>query len=283
MKVESLKKKYDLSVVYRIYPGVSKIPIVHKNDKYELSKIAINSFKDSLGDMSVKIWVLLDDCPSKFEDLFDALIENYDVELIRFDGIGNYATFNKQIEILLNQNFSENVYFAEDDYIFVKNGLKEAVNFINLNQKVDFLTIYDSLDYYNMDLHNYKSNFCDHNAYKWRTVSSTTLSFMTTKDILKETKWIFETYSFNNNFDSSLWMSLTKLNLFQLSSVTRYLFKKDRDLIRIAKSWLYCWRQIIFGKKYNLWSPVPSLGTHLDEDGISPGINWDEVIEESMR
>ena len=282
MILDSPIKKYDLSVVYRIYPGVSKIPIIHKNDKYELSKIAINSFKDALGDMSVKIWILLDDCPSKFDHLFDDLIENYDVELIRFDGAGNYATFNKQLEILLNQNFSENVYFAEDDYIFVKNGLKEAVNFMNSNQKVDFLTIYDSLDYYNMDLHKYKSNFYGHNTYKWRTVSCTTLSFMTKKNILRDTKWIFETYSSNKNFDSSLWMSITKMNLFQPSSLIRFFLKKDRDFVRIAKSWLYCWRQIIFGKKYNLWSPIPSLGTHLDKDGISPGINWDEVIKESQ-
>lgn len=283
MKVENPIKKYDLSVVYRIYPEVSKIPIIHKHNKYELSKIAINSFKEALGDMSVKIWVLLDDCPSKYEDLFDELIENYDVELIKFDGVGNYATFNKQIEILLNQNFSDNIYFAEDDYIFVKDGLKEAVNFINSNKKVDFLTIYDSLDYYNMDLHKYKSNFFNVNDYDWRTVSCTTLSFMTTKDTLRKTQWVFETYSFKNNFDSSLWMSLTKINLFQFSSVIRFLMKKDRDFIRIAKSWLYCWKQIIFGKKYNLWSPIPSLGTHLDEDGISPGIDWNEVIKESIR
>ena len=283
MKIGGSNKKYDLSVVYRIYPGVSKIPIFHKNDKYELSKIAINSFKNSLGDMSVKIYVLLDNCPTKYEDLFDELIKNYDVELIRFDGVGGYATFNKQLEILLEQNFSDNIYFAEDDYIFVKDGLKEAVSFMNSNRKVDFLTIYDSLDYYNMDLHKHESYLCKHNSYKWRKVSCTTLSFMTTKDILRETKAVFETYSFNDNFDSSLWMSLTKINLFQFSSVIRFLMKKDRDFIRIAKSWLYCWRQIIFGKKYNLWSPIPSLGTHLDENGVSPGIDWDEVIKESIR
>ena len=26
-------EKYDLAVVYRIYPGVSKIPIIHPNNK----------------------------------------------------------------------------------------------------------------------------------------------------------------------------------------------------------------------------------------------------------
>ena len=37
-----------------------------------------------------------------------------------------------------------------------------------------------------------------------------------------------------------------------------------------------------FWKKIQSHSPIPSLGTHLDKDGISPGINWDEVIKESQ-
>ena len=58
-----------------------------------------------------------------------------------------------------------------------------------------------------------------------------------------------------------------------------FILKKDRDLIRFIKAWIYCWRQIIFGKKYFLWFPEPSLGTHLEEDGISPNFCINELID----
>ena len=95
-------EKYDLAVVYRIYPGVSKVPIIHPNNKFELSKVAVKSFKESLGDMKVKIWVLLDNCSEEYEDLFKDIFSNYDVEYLNFPGVGNYVTFNKQLDILIN-------------------------------------------------------------------------------------------------------------------------------------------------------------------------------------
>ena len=102
---------------------------------------------------------------------------------------------------------------------------------------------------------------------------------MTRKSNLYDTKIIFDTYSNKNNFDSSLWMSLTKINLFQFSSIFRFINNNDRDFIRIIKAWIYCWKQIIFGKKYTLWSPIPSLGTHLDDQGIAPVIDWEKTIK----
>ena len=279
-------EKYDLAVVYRIYPGVSKVPIIHPNNKFELSKVAVKSFKESLGDMKVKLWVLLDNCSEEYENLFKDIFSNYDVEYLNFPGVGNYKTFNKQLDILIDQKYSDTVYVAEDDYIFLPNALKEAVHFINSSNErdsIDFLTIYDSLDFYNMKFHDYKSTIKCYKNRHWRSISSTTLSFMTKRDTLKNTKNAFDSYSRKKNFDSSLWMSLTKINLFQFSSIFRFIKNNDRDFVRIAKAWIYCWKQIIFGKKYSLWSPVPSLGTHLDNQGISPIIDWKKTIERDGR
>lgn len=269
-----MNKQYDLSVVYRIYPGISKTPVIHSNNKYELSKVAINSFKKALGNMKVKIWIILDNCTEEYDDLFKEYLSEFNLELIKLNGVGGYATFNKQLEILLNQEFSDLVYFAEDDYLFLPNALKEAVSFINSEKEVDFLTVYDSLDYYKMKFHSYESNYKSFNERNWKTVSCTTLSFMTTKETLKNTKWVFDSYSKNDNFDSSLWMSLTKINLFDLSAIYRFILKRDRDLIRIIKAWAYCWKQIIFGTKYNLWAPEPSLGIHLEDGGITPEFDY---------
>ena len=193
---------------------------------------------------------------------------------------GTYSTNDSsRLNYSLGYDLNVEGNCAEDDYLFLPNALEEAYKYYNSSNDVDFLTIYDNLDYYKKQLHTYKSVIRFHSKTIWRTVSCTTGSFMTSKTLLKKNRWVFETLSKNNNFDSSLWMSLTKTNILQLSSFYRFLTSQDRDLIRIIKSWLFCWRQILFGKKYKLWGPVPSLGTHLDKDGISPTINWKDVYE----
>ncbi len=274
-------KQYDLSLVYRIYPGIAKKnkPVIFPDDKYKMSEVCIKSLKLALGSLRTKIWVILDNCPPKYKRLFEKNLSAFDIEFLELDGKGNYYTFNKQIEILLNQNYSDIIYFAEDDYLLRPNSLEVAVDFMKNNSNADFLSIYDSLDYYKMNFHNYKSNQIKFKKIIWKQVSCTTLSFMTKKTILNETKDVFDTYSKNRNYDSSLWVSLTKKKFFSISSILNFILKKDRDLIRFIKAWIYCWRQIIFGKKYFLWVPEPSLGTHLEEDGISPNFGINELID----
>lgn len=275
-----MKKKYDISIVYRIYPGVSKDPIIHSDNKLELSKVAIKSFRNSFGSLNPKIWILLDNCTDEYKEIFKTNLEGYQFEFIDLAGVGGYETFKMQVNILLNQSESDFIYFAEDDYVFLPNALENSLKFMKENNFVDFLTVYDSSDLYNLDFHNYKSKIVTYNNLHWRTSSCTTLSFMTRKNVLSKTKWIFDTYSKYDNFDSSIWMSLTKINLFDINSIYRFLVSKDRDLIRILKAWIYCWRQIIFGKKYYLWSPIPSFGTHLEKHSIAPNIDWKKAIEE---
>ena len=274
-------KQYDLSLVYRIYPGIAKKnkPVIFPDDKYKMSEVCIKSLKLALGSLRTKIWVILDNCPPKYKRLFEKNLSAFDIEFLELDGKGNYYTFNKQIEILLNQNYSDIIYFAEDDYLLRPNSLEVAVDFMKNNSNADFLSIYDSLDYYKMNFHNYKSSQIKFKKIIWKQVSCTTLSFMTKKTILNETKDVFDTYSKNRNYDSSLWVSLTKKKFFSISSILNFILKKDRDLIRFIKAWIYCWRQIIFGKKYFLWVPEPSLGTHLEEDGISPNFGINELID----
>ena len=273
--------KFDLSLVYRIYPGIAKKnkPVIFPDDKYKMSEVCIKSLKLALGSLRAKIWVILDNCPPKYKRLFEKNLSSFDIEFLELDGKGNYYTFNKQIEILLNQNYSDIIYFAEDDYLLKPNSLELAVDFMKNNSNADFLSIYDSLDYYKMNFHNYKSSQIKFKKIIWKQVSCTTLSFMTKKTILNETKNVFDTYSKNRNYDSSLWISLTKKKFFSISSILNFLLKKDRDLVRFIKAWIYCWRQIIFGKKYFLWVPEPSLGTHLEKDGISPNFGINELID----
>ena len=73
----------------------------------------------------------------EYDKLFITALKKFDIELIKLNGRG-YSTFNKQIEILLNQDIADIVYLAEDDYIFLPNSLQDAVKFMRSDNSVTF-------------------------------------------------------------------------------------------------------------------------------------------------
>jgi hypothetical protein len=273
-------KKYDLAVAYRIYPGVSKSPAIFPDDKYKLSELCIRSFRESLGKLYVKMWVLLDKCPPEYEQLFRKYFNDDDLEFIHLDGIGNNGTFKLQVETLLNQNESDYVYFAEDDYFYLPGAFEELYNFFH-DTNADFATPYDHLDLYTMKLHDYRSKIRTHGSRHWRNVSSTCMTFLTHKKALEKTRRIFLSYSRRND-DLSLWMSLTKIKIFNPFVYLKYMFRGDRIFRALLKAWYFGWRQILFGKKYKLWSPMPTVGTHMEGISLSPGIKWDDKFRKYL-
>ena len=133
--------KYDVVVAYRIYPKVSKIPLVFRDSKYDLAKLCLKSFKKSIGTLKVKVIALLDNCPPEYESLFTKYFKVEDLELIKLDGIGNSETFKLQMQILLEQDYSQFIYFAEDDYFYLPGQFEKMVNFIKENPlDVDFIS-----------------------------------------------------------------------------------------------------------------------------------------------
>ena len=272
---------YDITVAYRIYPEVSKTPLVFKENKYELAKLCLKSFKESVGSLKVKIFALLDKCPSEYESLFFEFFNKEDLKIIYLDGIGNQNTFAMQIKILLEQNDSEIIYFAEDDYFYLPNQFEYMFDFLKNHQddNLHFLTPYDHLDFYTLDLHNHEVDITFANCKHWRTSASTCLTFLTTKKVLKESSKVFLTYT-NGNYDASLWLSLTKYEVFNISKIIKYYFN-NRFLFDLIKSaYIYSWKQIVFGKKWKLWSPIPSIATHMEASYLAPAINWQNIIDD---
>src|ERR1700733_2450659 len=96
---------YDLAVAYRIYPKVSKpsLGLPFSDDKLQLSEICLQSFKDSVKGLRVKLWALLDGCPESYASLFTKFFSAQDLVLVRLPSVGNLATFGKQVEFLLTQ------------------------------------------------------------------------------------------------------------------------------------------------------------------------------------
>src|SRR5579862_8471581 len=115
----------DLAVAYRIYPGVSKIPAVYPTDKFELSKLCLLSFRESLGCLSFKIWAILDGCPPEYWEMFRRVFKEDELEIIEGGAVGNLLTFSMQIDLLTSQSEAEFVFFAEDDYFYFPNALME--------------------------------------------------------------------------------------------------------------------------------------------------------------
>jgi len=244
--------------------------------------LCLSSFKDATKNLKVKVWALLDACPPLYEKLFAKYFEAEDLEFVKTSGIGNQKTFKKQLEILTEQNASDIVYFAEDDYFYLEDALVNLLSLIRSFDNVNFVTPYDHLDYYTTDFHkSFKSKKITAERTLWRTVSTTTMTFMTTKQSVKKNYAVFKTYAKKND-DASLWMSLTKHKVKNPLSFFNYLIADNKNLKFFVKAWAHNNKQIIFGKKQNLWAPVPSLATHMDSEYLAPEINWDKKFSEKI-
>jgi hypothetical protein len=272
---------YDIAIAYRIYPKISKIPAAFPDNKYELSHLCLSSLKESLGSLKVKIWVLLDNCPEEYEKLFKVYFSEAELQLVRLSGIGNQATFDMQIKILLEQEYSKCIYFAEDDYFYLPNQFESMLTLIKDNSDVDFISPYDHLDYYTSDLHQQKEDIKMFGGKHWRTAGSTCMTFLTTKETLAATQDIFRSYV-KGNYDASLWMSLTKSKVFDFGSIYKYYFE-DRFLFDVVKmAWQFSRHQILFGKKYSLWIPIPSAATHMESQYLAPTIDWGQLLAQKI-
>ena len=98
---------------------------------------------------------------------------------------------------------------------------------------------------------------------------------------MKKTAAVFRSYE-RRNFDSSLWLSLTKRRIFNPFFGLDVI--QDRFLVKvILKSWLYCWRQILFGRRWKLWVPIPAVATHLNAQSLSPNIDWRALMEQAKK
>jgi hypothetical protein len=273
--------KYDLAVAYRIYPRVSKIPALHPDDKFALADLCLRSFRASLGNLRVKIFALLDQCPPEYESLFLDHFDAGDLELIRLNDVGNQSSFQRQVELLLNQNDAEAIYFAEDDY-FYRGSFAPMLEFLQ-RPGVDFISPYDHPDYYSLPLHPRAQRVEVDGSQHWRTAASTCMTFLTTRQTLARAKKIFETY-FTGNLDVSLWMSLTKQTVENPATLWNlFCARKTGPFWHYTlQSWRRGWRQILFGRKFCLWTPVPSIATHVEKAFLAPAIEWHILFQKNF-
>jgi hypothetical protein len=267
---------YQLAVCWRIYPGISKDPLFYKDDKYKLARLSFDSFLKCVEGIRVKYFIILDACPREFEKIFTDHVAAADMEIIRTDKIGNHASFQKQLDILSAQTDAPLVYFAEDDYLYRPGVFKNMLEFFNSGYPVDFITPYDHLDYYEHPIHlkARKEPVISFNNLEWKQAVATCLTFLTSKEILKQTMPVFETY-IRGNTDGSLWVSLTRK--YGIGSLLTFRFTNKECFFILKKSIKYSFRQFVSGKRFLLWCAMPSIGTHLESKHIAPGVDWEEI------
>ncbi len=276
-----MTENYELAIAYRIYPKIAKVPPIYADDKYKLSELCLASLVKSLGNIKAKWYVILDDCPSEYRQMFEKYLNPKDVDYIEIQVKSNGKTFGMQMDLLLNQNYSENIYFAEDDYFYLPDTFPELLDAIKRTD-FDFISPYDHLDLYTLQFHNQKYFVKFQGKTHWRSCGSTTMTFLTTKNALKKTESVFRTY-IRKNYDSSLWMALTGDNVGSPIRFFRLLRKESLTLKIFAKAWIYTPLQILFRRKYTLYTPVPSIAQHLDSKCMAPGIDWDEKFNEGKK
>jgi hypothetical protein len=274
-------QRFDLAVCYRIYPGVSRDPIFGFKEKLPLVRLNLETFKESLGNLKVKMWVLLDNCPPVYADLLRSLFPEKAMELIPLAGEGNGPTLIRQLDILSSQNDADLVFFAEDDYLYLPDSLARAADFMRRHPEVDFVTPYDHADFHSKFVHQFRSPEILENGIRWRKVTSTCLTFMARRESVLESAAVFRTY--NRNSDLAIWMALTKKRVCNPWSWVRSLGDGLYFTASHAMAWRYAWRQILFGKRQTLWSPEPALITHMEKSGLAPGVDWVEIFAKRAR
>lgn len=269
--------KYDLTIAYRIYPLVSKVPAIYPNDKYKMSELCLKSFHNAIKNLKTKVYIILDNCPNEYKLMFESILTNQDLEFIEKNGIGNGKTFETQLEILSNSD-TEYVYFAEDDYFYLENSIENLLDFCN-NKSIDFATPYDHLDYYNHKLHNYNSkDELRYNDTNYKTELTTTMTFLAKRTSLIENYKIFETYV-KNNWDNSMWLAITSSILINPFKFFKLSFKDIQMLKMYIKAYIHTFRYLFRTKKYQLWVPKPGTATHLDNLYLSPNVDWENEFK----
>lgn len=150
---------------------------------------------------------------------------------------GNAQSFLEVFNLALELEPETIVYFAEDDYLhkpkFTKI-IKEGLD------KVDFVSLYDHPDKYQMNHHKLFYTESTH----WQLIPTTTMTFASKVVTLRRNKEVFYKYLEGDHpQDFSLFSELTQIY------------------------------------KRTLASPVPSYATHGESDFLSPVVKWRKLVK----
>lgn len=145
--------------------------------------------------------------------------------------IGNGAgTFNRALDIALNLERDTPIYFVENDYLHKNNA--DLILLEGLSLGFPFVTLYDHPDKYIDPIHG-GNQLCSGGAENtrvyittschWKITNSTTMTFASTKNYLKEYESILRKWTQSSHpHDFQMFLELIKNNAFLISSIPGY-------------------------------------------------------------
>lgn len=181
------------------------------------------------------------------DETFDWL-QQYGCELKRTSGGSSAAGFRIVFDEALKLPDNEIVYFVEDDYFHLENSRQILLEGL---ERAHYVTLYDHVDKYIPASAGGNHFIGDDGAEEtrvfltksrhWKLTNSTTMTFATTVDILRE--------------DEPVWRKFTSGT-----------YPHDFD----------CFIQLRNNGR-TLASPIPSLSTHCEPMWAAPLINWNNI------
>ena len=260
---------YDLEIGLRVYPGISKKPLL-RGSKLETFEQVYRSILESSQSLNTKITVFSDGCGDEFHQMIRRMTsERYDLEIVKVDCFSGPKSFKLQYDYL-SKSKAKLVALLEDDYLLDSDALDCVFRYAESKQFKSYYTFFNSSDYYSHELHNYRSTINYFEGNYWRTVASTTFTFMCSPATLRRNRAFFKTYSFGN-FDHNVWASQTKLG-WRCLFISLFRKPTANNLKRLLKFCLtlLLLLPIVVSRRENLWVCMPGKGTHLETQGVSP-------------
>ena len=179
---------YDLEIGLRVYPGISKNPRL-TGSKLETFERVYRSILNSSQCLNTKVTVFSDGCGSEFHEMIRKITpENFGLEIIKVDCFSGRKSFRFQYDHLANSE-ARLVALLEDDYLLDHDALGSVFRYAESRQFENYYTFFNSSDYYSHELHDYRSNLTHFEGNYWRTVASTTFTFLCSPKTLKRCRF----------------------------------------------------------------------------------------------
>lgn len=253
-------------VALRIYPGNTKIPsIIFPNDKMKLVTHSLRQLRYALKGYDYKIIIINDGFPENCLESIIGCNKSDLLDIINTEKIGNHATFELQIDKLLEHQEYNYLYFAEDDYLY--KGDFVSVN-LEMLKSYQYTTGYYHPDYLDLQLHS-KRNGADQNLQ-----ITTTCSFWTTRSTLLEDHKRLRAYKFLGDIGFWLLLTCSTIEIF-FKMINTFLNTKERWItIFIVKALFVKLTRFPVSARKTLVASFPSTCTHAERDYI--GLGWTE-------
>jgi hypothetical protein len=284
--IDRHEAKCDFSIAMRVFWKTGK----HQwfANKQDTVKLTIKTLSDAAQGLKVHLFVLLD-APDHLREAYEDLILNNwhsDIKptFIFAPNETNYSIFQRQYDLLVQQDESEFCAMLEDDYCWLPNALTEIKRLFDEHPEVDFATGYDHGEYYSKWWQQIPSSFLESRRLPiWRKVAGTTSTCFARRSALKECVIPMRAYNHKLLFyplhatDAMVWYSITKTGVFNPFYFLRCIWERRLYLLwAVTLAWVLCWKHLLFRPKRCLWASIPALCTHMNQESLPPSIDWEQ-------